>query len=1320
MIVIPLGTTLNHYSSNSSDQTLPSKSDITTSDYVDYIYRLNRGSVSNFYHMTQDTEGYAIILEGLGGSGFVVDQIYYFVNVNPSFDFIELHFDIRSPFSGTLDVLVGPTPVSLTKVGEINHVGDNFFNVKPFLTGGVFYVKITDNNNPVNSGPIFVKRLYLLMTIQNVNPSVNAGVDQHAFEGDTVDFNGIFTDSDIIDTHTIEWDFGDGTGTTGNLAPSHLYEDNGIFSVVLTVTDNKGGVGSDSLMVNVDNIAPIVEAGSDKAVNERELVFFDGSFTDPGSLDTYTIEWDFGDGTPSASTITTNHHYSDNGVYIATLTVTDDDGGSDSDSLMVSVNNVAPVVASVGDKNTQEGSENSLILATFADPGDADTHEAIIDWGDGTIEPGIVTEPSGSVIQFYAENGNGNDNGDGTVSGVHTYEDNGIYMVVITVTDDDGDEDSDTLLFTVTNEAPMVDVGIDLNVDEGDVISFNGIFLDSGSLDTHTIVWDFGDETGAMGSLTPAHIYEDDGVYTATLTVTDDDGGTGSDSLTIVVNNVAPMVSAGEDQIVNEGEEVSFNGIIFDLGGLDTHTFNWDLGDGTIISDILNPTHSYVDNGVYTVTLSATDDDGGSDSDTAIITVNNIAPTVDAGTDQIVDEGDLVSFSGSFTDPGDADTHIIEWNFGDGTSITDTLTPTHTYRDDGIFLVTITVTDNDGGTDTDTLNVAVNNVAPVVTIGNDQTVNEGDVISFSGSFMDPGSLDTHKIEWNFGDGTILMGTLDLIHIYEDNGKYAVTLTVTDDDGGSDTDTILLTVNNIAPIVDAGSDIITSEGDDVNFGGNFVDPGGLDTHTLEWAFGDGTTAVGTLYPVHNYEDNGIFIVSLTVTDDDGDTTSDTLVLTVNNVAPTVTVGSDIIIDEGDTVSLIGTFFDPGVLDSHTIEWDFGDGATTSDILTTMHTYEDNGYYTATLTITDNDGGVGSNTLAVTVNNVAPSVVVGSDLAVDEGQMVAFSGSFTDPGILDTHSATWDFGDGSIITGTLNPTHIYGDNGKYPVTLTVADNDGDTDTDTLVITVNNVAPSVLISEIESMFAIDAINATGSAYDPGSDDLTFIWNWGDSTDDTITIYANEPPTFPVEIEERTNHTFGYAGEFLITLTVMDDDGGIGTDSRLVEVSNPRELKLKTLIDLENLKTGDKCFDKKVDHVIKFVEISLCESFWINSTHLDPRKGQLVFIFEMIAVKYFQKFIMTESNEFIIQNLVKADEILAETAINLAEKTDVINPQFQWKYDCYLSKAQKFLDKGKEKSLTQDYLCAMFYYLRAWAYSQYAIKWATKETHSCHCCCK
>jgi PKD repeat protein len=155
--------------------------------------------------------------------------------------------------------------------------------------------------------------------------------------------------------------------------------------------------------------------------------------------------------------------------------------------------------------------------------------------------------------------------------------------------------------------------------------------------------------------------------------VTNSAGGVGQSTLHVTVNNAPPQVTAGVNQSTLEGDVVLFNGTFTDLGSMDTHTIQWAFGDGASASGVLTPTHVYADNpqgasgsGVYTATLTVTDKDGDSGIGTVLVTVDNVAPIVDAGLDQTVARGQAAAFNGLFTDPGIADTHTISWNFGDG------------------------------------------------------------------------------------------------------------------------------------------------------------------------------------------------------------------------------------------------------------------------------------------------------------------------------------------------------------------------------------------------------------------------------------------------------------------------------------------------------------------------------------------------------------------------------------------------------------------------------------------------------------------------------
>ena len=84
--------------------------------------------------------------------------------------------------------------------------------------------------------------------------------------------------------------------------------------------------------------------------------------------------------------------------------------------------------------------------------------------------------------------------------------------------------------------------------------------------------------------------------------------------------------------------------------------------------------------------------------------------------------------------------------------------------------------------------------------------------------------------------------------------------------------------------------------------------------------------------------------------------------------------------------------------------------------------DDGQYTVTVTVTDDDGGVGSGSFTVTVTNVAPTVWTASDVTGVEGSAVQFAATFSDPGVLDTHSALIDWGDGSTSAGVVSGTSL----------------------------------------------------------------------------------------------------------------------------------------------------------------------------------------------------------------------------------------------------------------------------------------------------------
>jgi hypothetical protein len=130
-------------------------------------------------------------------------------------------------------------------------------------------------------------------------PAKMSGATKIANEGDDVPFEGAFNDAGVLDTHSIRWNFGDGTEKLNVLDPTHVYKDNGTYKVTLDVTDKDGDVGSANIDVVVNNLPPSAGLGPAKLVAEGVLTTFNSAVTDPGAADTHSFLWDFGAGEDS-------------------------------------------------------------------------------------------------------------------------------------------------------------------------------------------------------------------------------------------------------------------------------------------------------------------------------------------------------------------------------------------------------------------------------------------------------------------------------------------------------------------------------------------------------------------------------------------------------------------------------------------------------------------------------------------------------------------------------------------------------------------------------------------------------------------------------------------------------------------------------------------------------------------------------------------------------------------------------------------------------------------------------------------------------------
>lgn len=417
------------------------------------------------------------------------------------------------------------------------------------------------------------------------------------------------------------WSFGDG-GTSSTQNPTHTY------AVTLTVTDAGGLSNSQTTTVAVNNVAPMSNiTGAPDTNPEGTAIALSGSATDPSSVDTaagFTYAWNVtknGNSYASGSGTSFSFTPDDNATYVVTLNATDKDSGTGSTSKPIAVTNVAPSVNAGTGATINEGATFSS-SGSFTDPG-ADTWTATVDYGDG------------SGVQTLSLNL------DKAFSLSHVYADNGNYTVTVKVTDKDGDVGTGTAVVTVNNVAPAsVTVSASpATINENDTTTVSGSFTDLGTLDTHTVVITWGDDSPnttinlAANVLTfsTSHQYLDnkpaDAGYTVNVTVTDKDGTSSSSSTTVTVNNVAPIVSAFSGAALFRGQTYTASGSFTDPGA-DTWTATVNYGDGTgdlplaLSGKSFSLSHTYLVLFPHTVKVTIRDDDGAVGSATATVTVN--------------------------------------------------------------------------------------------------------------------------------------------------------------------------------------------------------------------------------------------------------------------------------------------------------------------------------------------------------------------------------------------------------------------------------------------------------------------------------------------------------------------------------------------------------------------------------------------------------------------------------------------------------------------------------------------------------------------------
>ncbi|MCW4466160.1 PKD domain-containing protein [Glutamicibacter sp. MNS18] len=305
-------------------------------------------------------------------------------------------------------------------------------------------------------------------------------------------------------------------------------------------------------------------------------------------------------------------------------------------------------------------------------------------------------------------------------------------------------------------------------------------------------------------------------------------------------------------------------------------SYDWDFGDGNTATGV-EVEHSYAATGQYQVTLTVTDDDGASASTST--TVNVTAPPNQAPTAVITSSCDQLECTFSGADSGDPDGEIVSWTWttsdggsGDGVDFS------HEFATEGTYTVLLTVTDDEGESHTTEEDIEVSltpNTPPEAAIsqvcnelectfnGGGSVDQEGEIVSYAWSTSDGGSGDA----------------VEFIHQFPAAGTYQVSLTVTDEAGATDTAETEVTVSptpNQVPVATFTQDCTflscTFDAKDAE------DPDG-EIVSYIWSIGNDQIGEG-MVTTYAFDASGTYQVTLTVSDDSGDSASETVPVTVN--------------------------------------------------------------------------------------------------------------------------------------------------------------------------------------------------------------------------------------------------------------------------------------------------------------------------------------------------------------------------------------------------------------------------------------------------------
>ena len=719
--------------------------------------------------------------------------------------------------------------------------------------------------------------------------------------------------------------------------------------------------------------------------------------------------------------------------------------------------------------------------------------------------------------------------------------------------------------------------------------------------------------------------------------------------------NDPPTVDAGQGQTVNEGDAVTLNGTASDLEG-DQLTYLWShdsvlpITVSNATSQLTTFTAPAVDSDVtVTFVLSVSDGTNTDVTDQVAITIQdvptNIPPTVDAGQDQVVDEGDAVTLNGTASDlEGDQLTYL--WSHDSVLPITvsnatSQLTTFTAPAVDSDVTVTFVLSVSDG-TNTDvtdqvaiTIQDVPTNIPPTVDAGQDQVVDEGDAVTLNGTASD---LEGDQLTYLWSHDSVLPITVSnatsqlttfTAPAVDSDVTVTFVLSVSDGTNTDVTDQVAITIQNvptnIPPTVDAGQDQVVDEGDAVTLNGTASDLEG-DQLTYLWSHDSvlpitvsNATSQLTTFTAPAVDSDVTVTFVLSVSDGTNTDVTDQVTITIQDVPtnnpPTVDAGQDQTVNEGDAVTLNGTASDHEgdhltYLWSHDSVLPITVSNATSQLTTfTAPAVDSDVTVTFVLSVSDGTNTDVTDQVAITIQNVPtnipPTVDAGQDQVVDEGDAVTLNGTASD---LEGDQLTYLWSHDSVLpitvsnaTSQLTTFTAPAVDSDVTVTFVLSVSDGtNTDvTDQVTITIQDVPtnnpPTVDAGQDQTVNEGDAVTLNGTASDHEGDHLTYLWSHDSVLPITVSNATSQLTTFTAPLSDS---------DTVIAFTLNVTDGAVYVhDTMTVTV---RGMPVPDIADVTSI-TPDGPYHpgQIVDVRINFTRSVNLEAFTIQDGGRDTAGG-------------------------------------------------------------------------------------------------------------------